>query len=73
MTPPVATYRLQLGPNLSFDAAARLAPYLAALGISHCSASAEYFRRLQELTGPVYVVAEKILAPNERWPAAGAR
>src|SRR5262249_30710171 len=35
-------------------------------------APAEYFRRLQELTGPVYVVAEKILAPNERWPAAWA-
>jgi len=39
MTPPLATYRLQLGPNLSFDDAARLAPYLAALGISHCYAS----------------------------------
>ncbi|PYN92559.1 MAG: malto-oligosyltrehalose synthase, partial [Candidatus Rokuibacteriota bacterium] len=39
MTPPLATYRLQLGPNLSFDDAARLASYLAALGISHCYAS----------------------------------
>src|SRR5207245_619342 len=39
MTPPLATYRLQLGPTLSFDDAARLAPYLAALGISHCYAS----------------------------------
>src|SRR5207247_8899520 len=36
---PLATYRLQLGPNLSFDDAARLASYLAALGISHCYAS----------------------------------
>src|SRR5262245_21012513 len=35
-------------------------------------APAEYFRRLQELAGPVYVVAEKILAAGERWPAAWA-
>jgi maltooligosyltrehalose synthase len=33
---PLATYRLQLGPQLSFDAAAALVPYLAALGISDC-------------------------------------
>ena len=39
MNPPLATYRLQLGPHLSFDDAAGLAPYLAALGISHCYTS----------------------------------
>jgi (1->4)-alpha-D-glucan 1-alpha-D-glucosylmutase len=31
---PRATYRLQLGPGLSFDAAAEVADYIAALGIS---------------------------------------
>ncbi len=34
-----ATYRLQLGPTLTFDHAATLVPYLAALGISDCYAS----------------------------------
>lgn len=34
-----ATYRLQLGPACTFDDAARLAPYLAALGISDCYTS----------------------------------
>jgi (1->4)-alpha-D-glucan 1-alpha-D-glucosylmutase len=33
---PVATYRLQLGPALTFDDAAGLVPYLVALGISDC-------------------------------------
>jgi (1->4)-alpha-D-glucan 1-alpha-D-glucosylmutase len=33
---PRATYRLQLGPDLTFDDAARLLPYLVALGISDC-------------------------------------
>jgi len=37
--PPRATYRLQLGPELTFDDAARLVPYLAALGISDCYTS----------------------------------
>jgi (1->4)-alpha-D-glucan 1-alpha-D-glucosylmutase len=32
---PTSTYRLQLGPDLSFSDAARLADYLADLGISH--------------------------------------
>jgi (1->4)-alpha-D-glucan 1-alpha-D-glucosylmutase len=36
---PLATYRLQLGPGLSFDDAAALVPYLAALGISDCYVS----------------------------------
>src|SRR5262245_52379177 len=36
---PRATYRLQLGPRLTFDDAAQLVPYLAALGISDCYVS----------------------------------
>jgi (1->4)-alpha-D-glucan 1-alpha-D-glucosylmutase len=33
---PRATYRLQLGPDLTFDDAVDLLPYLVALGISDC-------------------------------------
>lgn len=36
---PLATYRLQLGPGLTFDDAAALVDYLAALGISDCYTS----------------------------------
>ncbi|MFB9266393.1 malto-oligosyltrehalose synthase [Bradyrhizobium erythrophlei] len=36
---PIATYRLQLTADFDFDAAARVAPYLKALGISHVYAS----------------------------------
>ena len=36
---PRATYRLQLGPDLTFDDAAELVDYLAALGISDCYTS----------------------------------
>jgi (1->4)-alpha-D-glucan 1-alpha-D-glucosylmutase len=36
---PIATYRLQLGGELTFDAAAGLVPYLRALGISDCYTS----------------------------------
>jgi (1->4)-alpha-D-glucan 1-alpha-D-glucosylmutase len=36
---PIATYRLQLSRDFGFDDAARLAPYLKALGISHLYAS----------------------------------
>jgi (1->4)-alpha-D-glucan 1-alpha-D-glucosylmutase len=36
---PLATYRLQLGPRLTFDDAAELVPYLAALGIPDCYVS----------------------------------
>jgi (1->4)-alpha-D-glucan 1-alpha-D-glucosylmutase len=32
---PLATYRIQLQPGFTFDDAARIAPYLRALGISH--------------------------------------
>jgi (1->4)-alpha-D-glucan 1-alpha-D-glucosylmutase len=36
---PIATYRLQLGADLTFDDAAALVPYLRALGISDCYTS----------------------------------
>ncbi len=36
---PTATYRLQLFKDFDFDAAARIVPYLKALGISHVYAS----------------------------------
>ncbi|MFJ5224945.1 malto-oligosyltrehalose synthase [Streptomyces sp. NPDC088400] len=32
---PTATYRLQLQPDFTFSAAAKVVPYLAALGVSH--------------------------------------
>jgi (1->4)-alpha-D-glucan 1-alpha-D-glucosylmutase len=32
---PVSTYRLQLGPDLTFDDAARQVPYIASLGATH--------------------------------------
>ncbi|WP_159805548.1 malto-oligosyltrehalose synthase [Cellulomonas citrea] len=32
---PLSTYRLQLGPGLTFDDAAAQVPYLASLGVSH--------------------------------------
>jgi (1->4)-alpha-D-glucan 1-alpha-D-glucosylmutase len=35
VTPPSATYRLQLQPGADFDAAASIVPFLAALGVSH--------------------------------------
>jgi (1->4)-alpha-D-glucan 1-alpha-D-glucosylmutase len=37
--PPRATYRLQFGKDFGFSDAARIAPYLARLGISHVYAS----------------------------------
>ena len=37
--PVTATYRLQFGGETTFDRAARLAPYLARLGVSHLYAS----------------------------------
>jgi len=39
MTAPRSTYRLQLNASFDFDAAARLAPYLRDLGISHAYCS----------------------------------
>jgi (1->4)-alpha-D-glucan 1-alpha-D-glucosylmutase len=39
MPTPRATYRLQLRPDFDFDAAAAVADYLAALGVSHLYAS----------------------------------
>ena len=39
MRVPRATYRLQLGPGLTFDDAAALLDYLEALGVSDCYTS----------------------------------
>jgi len=39
MRVPLATYRLQLGPRLTFDDAAALLPYLEQLGVSDCYTS----------------------------------
>jgi (1->4)-alpha-D-glucan 1-alpha-D-glucosylmutase len=39
MRVPLATYRLQLGPQLTFDDAAALLPYLERLGVSDCYTS----------------------------------
>ncbi|HEU4366637.1 MAG TPA: malto-oligosyltrehalose synthase [Methylomirabilota bacterium] len=39
MRVPLATYRLQLGPHLTFDAAAALLDYLERLGVSDCYTS----------------------------------
>ncbi len=39
MPTPRATYRIQLSPGFDFDAAAGIADYLAALGVSHLYAS----------------------------------
>src|SRR5207244_2700345 len=36
---PEATYRLQFKADFTFNDAARIAPYLAELGITHCYAS----------------------------------
>ncbi len=36
---PIATYRLQLTADFGFDAAAKVAPYLKALGVTHVYAS----------------------------------
>src|SRR6202790_281264 len=36
---PLATYRLQLNRDFTFVQAAEIAPYLSALGISHCYVS----------------------------------
>jgi (1->4)-alpha-D-glucan 1-alpha-D-glucosylmutase len=40
---PHTTYRLQFTPSFTFVEAARLVPYLSALGVSDCYAS-PYFR-----------------------------
>jgi (1->4)-alpha-D-glucan 1-alpha-D-glucosylmutase len=39
MRVPLATYRLQLGPQLTFDEATALLPYLERLGVSDCYTS----------------------------------
>jgi (1->4)-alpha-D-glucan 1-alpha-D-glucosylmutase len=45
VTGPRATYRLQLGPDLSFDDARALVPYLRDLGVSHLYLSPSFQAR----------------------------
>ena len=46
MRVPVATYRVQLGRDFTFDDAAALVPYLRALGISDCYTSPFFDKRM---------------------------
>jgi (1->4)-alpha-D-glucan 1-alpha-D-glucosylmutase len=60
---PRATYRLQLHADFGFAAAARLVPYLDALGISHCYFS-PYFEARPGSTHGYDVVAHDRLNPE---------
>lgn len=48
---PTATYRLQFNPNFDFEAAKKIVPYLADLGISHIYASPVFKPRKGSLHG----------------------
>ena len=48
---PIATYRMQLGPALTFDDAAQLTSYLDALGVSDCYTSPFFETGLQRWRG----------------------
>jgi (1->4)-alpha-D-glucan 1-alpha-D-glucosylmutase len=63
MKPPRATYRLQFTREFGFAAAARLAPYLAALGVSHVYAS-PYLRARPGSTHGYDIVAHDELNPE---------
>jgi (1->4)-alpha-D-glucan 1-alpha-D-glucosylmutase len=63
MRPPRATYRLQFSRDFGFAAAARIAPYLAALGVSHVYAS-PYLRARPGSTHGYDIVAHDELNPE---------
>jgi (1->4)-alpha-D-glucan 1-alpha-D-glucosylmutase len=63
VTPPRATYRLQFSRDFGFDSAARIAPYLAALGISHVYAS-PYLKARPGSTHGYDIVAHDALNPE---------
>src|SRR5437868_4298052 len=63
MRPPRATYRLQFSRDFGFAAAARLAPYLAKLGVSHVYAS-PYLRARPGSTHGYDIVAHDELNPE---------
>jgi (1->4)-alpha-D-glucan 1-alpha-D-glucosylmutase len=69
---PRATYRLQFTREFGFDAAAGLAPYLAALGISHVYAS-PYLRARPGSTHGYDIVSHGELNPELGDAAAFAR
>jgi (1->4)-alpha-D-glucan 1-alpha-D-glucosylmutase len=63
MHPPRATYRLQFSRDFGFAAAARIAPYLARLGVSHVYAS-PYLRARPGSTHGYDIVAHDELNPE---------
>ena len=67
--PPRATYRLQFTGAFGFDDAARLVPYLAALGISHLYAS-PYLKARPGSTHGYDIVDHNALNPELGDPAA---
>ncbi len=69
---PRATYRLQFTPDFGFDAAAKLAPYLAKLGVSHLYAS-PYFKARSGSTHGYDIVDHNELNPELGDAAAFAR
>src|SRR5947207_14702926 len=60
---PRATYRLQFSKDLGFAAAAKLAPYLAKLGVSHVYAS-PYLKAQPGSTHGYDVVSHSELNPE---------
>ena len=70
--PPRATYRLQFSKDFGFDAAARIAPYLAQLGISHVYAS-PYLKARPGSTHGYDIVAHDELNPELGGDAAYGR
>jgi (1->4)-alpha-D-glucan 1-alpha-D-glucosylmutase len=63
MQAPRATYRLQFSREFGFAAAARIAPYLAQLGVSHVYAS-PYLRARPDSTHGYDIVAHDQLNPE---------
>src|SRR3954463_4918261 len=72
MRPPRATYRLQFSRDFGFADAARIAPYLAHLGVSHVYAS-PYLRARPGSTHGYDIVAHDELNPELGDAAAFAR
>ena len=68
---PRATYRLQLGPRLTFDGARELLPYLAELGISHLYLSPIMQARVGSTHG--YDVIDPTVVSRELGGEAGFR
>jgi (1->4)-alpha-D-glucan 1-alpha-D-glucosylmutase len=63
MVKPTATYRLQFRSGLTFERAAKLAPYLARLGISHLYAS-PVFQAEPDSTHGYDVVDNRVIDPQ---------